>query len=136
VLYSTETGSRAIGHLPQNYWSKNDISLHFMKVAAPTLLPLLRSQAQGDIIAYVVLDPERDHSASEIAASLGVSLPTVSREVARLVDAGLLATFRRGNTRLLRVQADNPVYRPLADLMAGSFKATVVARPVVEIVHS
>jgi DNA-binding transcriptional ArsR family regulator len=99
-----------------------------MKVAAPTLLPLLRSQTQGDIIAHVMLDPERDHSASEIAASLGVSLATVTREVARLVDAGLLAGSKRGNTRLLRVQTDNPVFRPLADLMAVTFGPVPVLR--------
>jgi DNA-binding transcriptional ArsR family regulator len=99
-----------------------------MKVATPTLLPLLRSQTQGDIIAHVMLDPERDHSASEIAARLGVSLATVTREVARLVDAGLLAGTKRGNTRLLRVQTDNPVYRPLADLMAVTFGPVPVLR--------
>jgi DNA-binding transcriptional ArsR family regulator len=99
-----------------------------MKVAAPTLLPLLRSQTQGDIIAYVMLDPERDHNASEIAGRLGVSLATVTREVARLIDAGLLIGVKRGNTRLLRVQTDNPVYRPLADLMAVTFGPVPVLR--------
>ena len=116
------------GQSGKKYLSKNDASLHFMKSATPTLLPLLRSQAQGDIIAHIMLDPEHDHSASEIAASLGLSLSTVSREVARLVDAGLLAVSTRGNTRLLRVQTDNPVYRPLADLMAVTFGPVPVLR--------
>jgi DNA-binding MarR family transcriptional regulator len=66
-----------------------------MKATTPVLLPLLRSKVQGDVIAFVMLDPDRDHSASEIATSLEISLPTATREVARLVDAGLLSSTRK-----------------------------------------
>ena len=99
-----------------------------MKVAAPTLLPLLRSPTQGHITAYLFLRPDRDHTATQIAADLGVSLPTVTREVARLIDAGLVCGTKRGNTRYLRVQTTNPVFGPLADLMAVTFGPVPVLR--------
>ncbi len=92
-----------------------------MKDGAPTLLPLLRSRAQGDIIAWIMLHPEAEASLTEIADHVGVSAPTVMREVNRLVDAGLVRQRQRGNTRLVQAATDNPAYRPLAELMAVTF---------------
>lgn len=92
-----------------------------MKDGSPTLLPLLRSRAQGDIIAWIMLHPEAEESLTEIADHVGVSAPTVMREVNRLVDAGLVRQRQRGNTRLVQALTDNATYRPLADLMAVTF---------------
>jgi len=103
-----------------------------MKATTPTLLPLLRSRTQGDVIAHLVLNPERVHTATEVAGLLGVSVPTVTREVQRLVDAGLLSVVKRGSTRLLTVRTDNPVYRPLADLMAVTCGPVPVLRSLLE----
>lgn len=33
-----------------------------MKTPSPTLLPLLRSRSQGDILAVIMLDPGRERS--------------------------------------------------------------------------
>jgi len=99
-----------------------------MKQASPTLLPLLRSRAQGDILAWIMLHPDADHSLGEIAAAVGTSVPTVMREVNRLVASGLVTDMRRGNTRLVKADTDNPVYRPLAELMAVTFGPVGVLR--------
>jgi DNA-binding transcriptional ArsR family regulator len=99
-----------------------------MKTASPTLLPLLRSRSQGDILAAIMLDPENERSMSEVAAETGVSLPTVQREVGRLEEAGLVTTKRRGNTRLVRAVTDSVVFKPLADLLAVTFGPVVVLR--------
>lgn len=99
-----------------------------MKVASPTLLPLLRSRSQGDILAAIILEPDRERSMSEIANETGTSLPTVQREVARLEDAGLVTTTRRGNTRLVRPLTESVVYRPLAELLAVTFGPVAVLR--------
>ena len=93
----------------------------FMKSAAPSLLPLLRSRAQGDIIAWIFLHPDQEFSLVEIAQQVDVSSATVMREVDRLFDAGLISEVRRGNTRLVKAAQDNPVFQPLADLMAVTF---------------
>ncbi|MDO5698153.1 MAG: MarR family transcriptional regulator [Dermatophilus congolensis] len=99
-----------------------------MKVASPLLLPLLRSRNQGDILALIMLNPETERSMTEIADETGASLPTVQREVARLEDAGLVTTTRRGNARLVRAITDSVVYRPLADLLAVTFGPLAVLR--------
>lgn len=92
-----------------------------MKSASPVLLPLLRSRAQGDIITWIVLHPDRSASLTQIAEATGLSLPTVKREVDRLADAGLIVETRRGNTRLIQAATDNVVYGPLSHLMAVTF---------------
>lgn len=99
-----------------------------MKTASPTLLPLLRSRSQGDILAVIMLEPERERSLSEIAEESGTSLSTVQREVARLEEGGLVTTSRRGNTRLVRAITDSVIFKPLADLLAVTFGPAAVLR--------
>jgi len=92
-----------------------------MKEASPVLLPLLRSRAQGDVCAWIMLHPDQSFSLREIADAVGVSSPTVMREVDRLQDAGLVTVSRAGNQRLVRADTSTIVYRPLAELMAVTF---------------
>ncbi len=92
------------------------------------LLPLLRSRAQGDIIAWILLHPEREFSLAEIGRAVGTSGPTVMREVDRLAQAGLVRQVRRGNQRLVQAETTNPVFGPLAALMAVTFGPAPVLR--------
>ncbi len=103
-----------------------------MKTASPTLLPLLRSRSQGDILAAIMLDPEHDRSLTELAQETGVSVATVQREVARLEEGGLVTTTRRGNTRLVRPVTDSVIYKPLADLLAVTFGPVPILRAALE----
>lgn len=99
-----------------------------MKSASPTLLPLLRSRTQGDVLAWILLHPEGGHTLTEIAEAVGTSAPTVMREVDRLSAAGLVTSLRRGNTRQVRAVTDSPIYQPLAELMALTFGPLPVLR--------
>lgn len=99
-----------------------------MKEGSPVLLPLLRSRAQGDIVAWIMLHPEDEFSLVEIARAVGVSGPTVMREVDRLAQAGLVRHTRRGNQRLVRAETESPVFGPLAALMAVTFGPVPVLR--------
>lgn len=99
-----------------------------MKRAAPLLLPLLRTRAQGDVLAAVLLRPEEEQSLSDIARLVDVSPATVLREIDRLEEAGLVSTRRLGNTRLARARTNNPVYAPLAELLAVTFGPLAVLR--------
>lgn len=101
-----------------------------MKEASPVLLPLLRSRAQGDVCAWIMLHPDESFSLREIADAIGVSSPTVMREVDRLEDAGLITVSRSGNQRLVRADTSTIVYRPLAELMAVTFGPLPVLRDV------
>lgn len=102
-----------------------------MKEAAPVLLPLLRTRTQGEIITWIMLHPGVEHSLTEIASAVGTSTPTVMREVERLAESGLVSTRRRGNQRMVRVTTDNPVRRPLADLLMVTFGPIGVLRDAV-----
>jgi biotin operon repressor len=98
-----------------------------MGSSSPSLLPLLRSQVQGDLLALLYLHPNSEYSLTEAADEIGASVKTVHTEASRLVKAGYAADRRRGNIRLLRAVTDSVVSRPLTDLLA----ATYGPRPVV-----
>jgi hypothetical protein len=82
---------------------------------------LLRSRAQGDLLALLFLHPEREYSLTEAATLTGVSVKTIHTEASRLVAAGFVSDSRRGNMRLLRAVTGTPVIRPLTDLLAVTY---------------
>jgi hypothetical protein len=92
-----------------------------MRTPSPPLLPLLRSQAQGELLALLYLHPEAEYSLTEAAGLIGVSVKTVHTEASRLVAAGFVSDSRRGNVRLLRAVTGTPVSRPLTDLLAATY---------------
>ena len=92
-----------------------------MRTRSSPLLPLLRSQAQGELLALLYLHPEREYSLTEAAGLIGVSVKTVHAEASRLVAAGFVSDSRRGNVRLLRAVTGTPVSRPLTDLLAVTY---------------
>ncbi len=97
-----------------------------MRTSPPALLPLLRSQVQGDVLATVYLSPEAEFSVTELARRAGASAKAAAHEVARLVNAGLLADRRIGNLRLVRRGPETPLTRPLTDLLAVTYGAIPV----------
>jgi predicted nucleotidyltransferase len=92
-----------------------------MRTPPPPLLPLLRSQAQGELLALLYLHPDREYSLTQAAGLIGVSVKTVHAEASRLVAAGFVSDSRRGNVRLLRAVTGTPVSRPLTDLLAVTY---------------
>ena len=92
-----------------------------MKVSPPTLLPLLRSRAHGELLAWLYLHPAAEYSTVDLARLVGLSQATVSREADRLLGAGLIEERRIGRMRLLRAAADTILTRPLTDLLAATF---------------
>lgn len=99
-----------------------------MKVAAPALLPILRSNAVGDLLARLLLSPEKQFIPTDLAAELGVSLPTVIREVDRMLESGLVVEERIGRARRIQANRSTPIFEPLSTLMA----LTYGPKPVLE----
>ncbi|MET9001345.1 HTH domain-containing protein [Amycolatopsis sp. Hca4] len=89
--------------------------------ASPSLLPLLRSRMQGELLALLLLHPEREYSITELAQEFGVSATTVLREVERLVGGGIFEDRRVGRSRLVKARTDTPLYRPLSEVIAVTF---------------
>lgn len=93
---------------------------------APTLLPILRSQQQAEILALLLGDPELELSLTEIAARTGAPHPSVHREIERAERAGLVRTRRVGSARLVRANTASPYFAGLAEILTRAFGVPAV----------
>lgn len=92
-----------------------------MKVSAPTLAPILRSDAQGRILARVLADPETSYSLSDLVAWSKASMPTVQREVERAERAGIVTTEKVGPTRLVRANTTHPLHDAVRRIIVATY---------------
>ena len=97
-----------------------------MKVPAPSLAPILRSDAQGRILARVLVDPERSYSLSDLVALTQTSMPTVIREVLRAEQAGILATEKTGPIRRVWARVDHPLYEAVRRIILATYGPPMV----------
>lgn len=88
-----------------------------MRSAAPALLPVFRSQLQADILAALLLNPDREYSLTELAQRFGAPLSTVHGEVKRLTEAGLLRRRNVGRSAMVQANPGNRLVGPLAELL-------------------
>ncbi len=88
-----------------------------MRNAAPALLPVFRSQLQADILAALLLHPEREYSVTDLARRFDAPLSTVHGEVRRLTEAGLLSRRNVGRSALVQANSGNRLVEPLAELL-------------------
>jgi DNA-binding transcriptional ArsR family regulator len=93
---------------------------------APSLLPILRSQQQGEILALLLGDPDLELSLTEISERTGAPHPSVYREIERAERAGLVTTRKMGNTRLVRANTAGPYYAGLAEVLTRAFGVPAV----------
>jgi hypothetical protein len=92
-----------------------------MRSAPPALLPILRSQVAGDLLALLYLHPDAEYGLTEAAQAIHASLNAVHYETNKLVEAGLISARKRGNLRLVRAVTDSLLARPLTDLLAVTY---------------
>jgi DNA-binding transcriptional ArsR family regulator len=92
-----------------------------MRTAPPALLPILRSQVAGDLLALLYLHPDSEYSLTEVASAIHASVNAVHHEATRLAEAGLINDRKRGNLRLIRAVTDSLLTRPLTDLLAVTY---------------
>ena len=118
---------------PIQPWNTRELksTLQFVdKRPAPSLLPVLRSQQQGEILALLLGDPDLELSLTEISQRTGAPHPSVYREVQRAEQAGLVMSRKVGNTRLVRANTDSPYYNGLADVLTRAFGVPAVLAEV------
>jgi DNA-binding transcriptional ArsR family regulator len=101
-------------------------NLQVMKVSGPPLLPILRSENQARLLTAILLSPEREFTLSELAKEVGVSLSTVTREIQRASEAGVVFTRRVGRAKLVSADTDSVLSEPLTRLLLLSFGPVVV----------
>lgn len=85
------------------------------------LLPILRSQTQGELLARLFLNPEKEFMISELARTLKVSVPGLHHEVVRLFDSGYIFERREGRNRLIRANTNMAIAEPLTSLLALTY---------------
>lgn len=66
-----------------------------------TLLPILKSQTQADLLALLFLNPGEEFSVTDVARRISCSVPGAHHEVVRLLGAGFISERREGNRRLV-----------------------------------
>ena len=101
----------------------------------PSLLPVLRSQQQGEILALLLGDPDQELSLTDIARLTGAPHPSVFREVERAQRAGLVTSRKVGNTRLVRADVSGPYYSGLAEVLTRAFGVPAVLAAELSGIH-
>lgn len=89
--------------------------------AAPALLPVFRSQLQGEVLALLFGDPGVEWTAEYLARRAGHPRHTVANELRRLESADLVTVRMIGRSKLVRANAGSPYFEPLARLALMSF---------------
>ena len=86
-----------------------------------SLLPLLRSRTQGDLLALLYLNPGESFSITEAARRIGVSRPGLSQEARRLSETGFILSDTDGRSNKIRANQESIISKPLTDLLAVTF---------------
>lgn len=78
---------------------------------------LFKSKIRQRILARFFADESRKFYINEMARFVGTSQGTCRRELNRLVDMGMLATFREGNLQYYQVNRQNPFYKEFSTII-------------------
>jgi predicted nucleotidyltransferase len=92
-----------------------------MRSDAPVLLPIFRSRHQAELLARVLLHPDKEFTLSELVEYLDVPPTTLQREAQRLAEVKLFRDRKVGRTRLYSANPANPATGPLTQLLMMSF---------------
>ena len=101
-----------------------DILSH-MRTEPPLLAPVFRSDGQARLLSTLLLTGE-ELSLTDLAGRAGLAYPTAHREVARLVEAGILSERQVGRTRLIRANGESPLVPPLRAILAVATGPAVI----------
>ncbi|MEE9421768.1 MAG: nucleotidyltransferase domain-containing protein, partial [Gammaproteobacteria bacterium] len=81
----------------------------------------LFTKTQQKVLGLLFGKPDKSFYTNEIMRWAAMGRGTVSRELVRLVGAGLVSTTREGNQNHYQANASNPVYSELISIVKKSF---------------
>lgn len=99
-----------------------------MKASYPSLMPILRSDVQGRLLAILLINKDLEYSVSDLANRVGTSLPTALREIRRLEQVQFVTVRPAGNMQLVRANQDHPLFAALSEIVLYSFGPVEVLR--------
>jgi DNA-binding transcriptional ArsR family regulator len=91
-------------------------------------MPILRSEAQGRILAILIVNKDQEFSVTDLASRVGTSLPTALREVRRLEAVGLVTVRPVGNMQLVKANQEHILFSALTEIVLYSFGPLEVLR--------
>lgn len=99
-----------------------------MKTSYPSLMPILRSDVQGRILAILLVNKDLEYSVTDLAGRAGTSLPTALREIRRLEQVQFVTVRPAGNMQLVRANQDHKLFEALTEIVLYSFGPVEVLR--------
>jgi DNA-binding transcriptional ArsR family regulator len=82
-----------------------------------SLASILLPEYRRRVLGLLLLHPEEALHGREIARRTGLPAGTVTRELTKLAEVGLLQRERRGNQRVYRANTSSPVFNELAGIL-------------------
>lgn len=102
-----------------------------MKANYPSLMPILRSDVQGSLLAILFVNKDREFSVSELAARARTSLPTALREIRRLEAVKFVTVRPSGNMQMIKINENHPLAGAMSEIVLYSFGPVEVLRHLV-----
>ena len=87
-----------------------------MRTEAPVLAPIFRSDGQARLLSAVLLGND-ELSITDLSDQAGMPYATAHREVARLIEAGILQERSVGRSRLVSANSASPLVGPLREIL-------------------
>jgi hypothetical protein len=81
----------------------------------------LFTKTQQRVLALLFGRPDKSFYTNEIVRLANMGRGTVSRELGRLVSAGLLVVSREGNQLHYQANPENPIYQELLSIVRKTF---------------
>jgi hypothetical protein len=88
-----------------------------MRTSAPDALPLFRSEFQVELLALLLLNPDRAWTIPQMAENLGAPISSVHRELSRAERAGIVDREDASRPHTFSAAMESPLYEPLAELL-------------------
>lgn len=102
-----------------------------MKTDFPSLMPILRSDVQGRMLAVLFVNKGKEFSVSDLASKAQTSIPTALREIRRLEAVRFVTVRPSGNMQLVQINQDHKLFGSLAEIVLYSFGPVEVLRGLV-----
>lgn len=102
------------------------VIIQIVKLAPAQLFPVIKSDAQGLILAQLFMWDDQLFGISELAKFAGVSVPTAMREVDRLLDANLVIEKHFGRTRAIQANSNHELFPSLRKIVSYTYGPAAV----------
>ena len=100
----------------------------FLIMSVTSIGDALFTKTQQRVLGLLYGKPDKSFYTNEIVRWAAMGRGTISRELDKLVSAGLLSVSREGNQNHYQAQKDNPVYNELLGIVRKTFGVADVIR--------